>query len=62
MRLLSPASSAEADAGQVIPHEELSLGNLEMLAACPFGSLLAGHLCPTLLNEAVSASPGFLPL
>ena len=62
MRLLSPASSAEADAGRVIPCEELSLRDVDMLGVPPFGSPLAGHLCPALLNEAVPAPPGFLLL
>lgn len=51
MRLLSLVSSAEADVGWVIPWEELSLGRGEMLRVHPFVSLLAGHLCPTLLSQ-----------
>lgn len=61
-RLLSPASSAEAGAGWGIPWEELPLRGGEMLRVHPFVSLLAGYLCPALLNMAVPAPPDYLLL
>lgn len=60
MRLLSPVSSAEADAGWVILWEKLTLGGGQMLRVHPFVALLAGHLCPAVLNKAVPAPPDYL--